>query len=106
MKIVIFWNNWDWDNLFKITKESLDELGLSEFIEVESTSDETYKTALNISETPAFCIEEPAMDFKDMLFEWQVPEKNEISNLMIALIWWDDWSCSSSECHSCAWCWH
>jgi hypothetical protein len=48
---------------------TLDELGLTDFVAIESTTDNGMKEELNISETSALIIEEESIDFKDMIFE-------------------------------------
>jgi hypothetical protein len=40
---------------------------------------------LHITTDPALCIEEPSIEFQDMIFEGVVPEQNELNNLMISL---------------------
>jgi hypothetical protein len=55
---------------------------------------------LNITKEPAFIIEEESIDFKDMIFEWVIPEIEDLKNMFISIIWgWE--SCSSWWCTSC-----
>ena len=104
MKIVIYWDNEDSQKLISVTNESLDSLGLSDFITVESNSDDIYKNELNISKNFAFCVEEDSIDFKDMIFEWTIPPKEEMDSLLISLIWWENSSsCNPDSCSSCWW---
>jgi len=102
MIIKIFWNNTDAKKLLSITQESLDELWLSEFIKAESVDGAEYAKELNITKDSAFCIEEETIWFKDVIFEWIVPEKAEITSLLMSIIWWaEDEGCSSWGCHGC-----
>lgn len=55
--------------LMEKVKNTLEELGLTDFVKVESVSDEETKTELSISEESALIIEEESIDFKDMIFE-------------------------------------
>lgn len=100
MKIIIYWNNEESKKLFDLTSSSLDNLGLSEFVELSQESSDEFKKELNITKEFAFCVEEETIDFKDTIFEWQIPTQEELNNLMISLIWWDS-SCSPSACSSC-----
>lgn len=95
MKIKIYWNNEISTSLLNTVKSSLDELGLIDFIELEQTTDENLKTELGISKEPALIIEEESIDFKDVIFEWIVPEEDEIKSMLISIIgWWDSaWGC-------------
>lgn len=104
MKIVIYWNNENSEKLYSVTQDSLLKLGLNEFIEIEKVSDKKYADVLNIISDYAFCIEEDSLDFKDMIFEGQMPSLEEMNNLLISIIWWDSWSSCSWSCSSCSWC--
>ena len=107
MKIVIFWDNKEALALAVSTREVIDDLGLSEFIAVEEQKASTYKDELSITSDYAFCIEEDALDFRDVIFQWTTPTKEELTWLMISIIGWDvEWEGCSWWCHSCAWgCW-
>lgn len=88
----------------------LEELGLTDFVVVETTIDDTLKTDLNISEKSALIIEEESIDFKDMIFEWIIPEAEELKSMFISIIWWSSgWWCGSKDdsgwcATSCSWC--
>ena len=69
MKIKIFGNSTEAQKLFDVTKQSLDDLGLSDFVSIETIFSEEYKKELNISKEPAFCVEEEMIEFKDVIFE-------------------------------------
>jgi hypothetical protein len=69
MKITIFGNSDEAQKLFDLTKQSLDNLGLSDFVLIESTSSDDFKKSLDIKKDPAFCIEEEMLEFKDIIFE-------------------------------------
>lgn len=107
MKIVIYWNNEESKNLIDITNESLNSIWLNDFIEVTNENSEEYKKTLSITKDYAFCIEEDSIDFKDIIFEWTTPSREEIDALLISIIGWsnNEW-CSSWWCGSCSswWC--
>jgi hypothetical protein len=48
-------------------------------------------------------IEEESIDFKDVIFEWIVPEIDELKSMFVSIIWWWGSSCSSWRCWT--WCW-
>ena len=79
----------------------LEELGLTDFIKVDTTHDETIKKELSISEESALIIEEESIDFKDMIFEGIVPEDEEIKSMFISIIWGWNWGgCAPEWCGS------
>lgn len=106
MKILIYWNNTETDTLLERVNFAIDELGLNDFIQASKTNEESIKSELNISQEPALIIEEESIEFKDMIFEWIVPEVDEIKSMFISIVWWGDgWSCSSGSCGtSWGWC--
>lgn len=106
MKVIIYWSNEDSTNLLNIVKESLEDLGLSEFIALETSADENLKTELGITAEPAFIIEEESIEFKDVIFEGLVPEKEEITSMFMSIIGGGEESgadsCGSGGCGSCS----
>lgn len=107
MKIKIYWNGEKTQELFTKVKNSLEDLWLSDFMEVDLTQDENLKKELSFSEEPALIIEEEVIDYKDVIFEWIVPEDDEIKAMFVSIIWgWDTWGwCSSGSCGSCSTSW-
>lgn len=98
MKIKIFWSEENTTELLNKVQVSLEELGLVDFIKVEVTQDEELKNELNITKEPALIVEEEAIDFKDTIFEWIIPESEEIKSMFISIIWgWEGWGCGSKE---------
>ncbi len=97
MKIVIYWTSKESQDLLALTKDSLETIWLIDFVQVESTDSTDYASALWITKDPAFCVEEESLEFKDMIFEWEVPPKQEIDNLLVSIIWGDA-SCSTAWC--------
>ncbi len=100
MKVIIFW---EWQEQIELKNKvsiSLEELGLSDFIEIEESNSIEIKKELWITKNPALIIEEESIEFKDMIFEWQIPENDEIKSMFMSIIWWSEWS-------SCDpwWCW-
>jgi hypothetical protein len=105
MKIIIFWNDKNSSELLKKVNSSLDELGLESFINIETTNDEKIKEELNIKKEPALIVEEEAIDFKDTIFEWIIPDEEELKWMFISIIWWaDSWGCWPSDWWCPTWC--
>ncbi len=107
MKVKIYWTWTEATELMWKTKVTLDELGLIDFIEVESTQDEALKEALKITKQPALIIEEESIDFQDMIFEWIIPSDEELKSMFVSIVWGESGgSCGSKESDgSCGtWC--
>ena len=103
MKIIIYWEEEKREPLINTLKISLEELGLTDFINLEETNDSKVKDEMWIKESPALIIEEESIDFKDMIFEWQIPPEDEIKAMLISIIGWDSWdSCAPTDCGWCA----
>lgn len=104
MKVNIFWSEENTKELLDKVNKSLDELGLSDFIKVETTNDENLKNELGIKNEPALIVEEESIDFKDTIFEWIIPSDEEIKAMFISIIGgWESWSsCAPEWCGS--WC--
>ncbi len=104
MKIKIYWNEENTKELESKVLSSLEELWLSDFINVEITNDVNLKNELNITKEPALIVEEESIEFKDTIFEWIIPSDEEIKSMFISIIWWwDTWSsCAPGWCGS--WC--
>lgn len=105
MKVKIFSSENENKNiLLNKVKFSLEELWLSEFINVETTNNEELRKELNITKEPALIIEEESIDFKDTIFEWIIPEEEELKSMFISIIWWNNTSswCNSDICWT--WC--
>lgn len=104
MKVILFWNGEQIEILEKRVKWSLDDLWLTDFIELELSSDDTLKEEMWIKEIPALIIVEETIDFKDVIFEWMVPEEAEIQSMFVSIIWWGEWWWCSSEwwCGDCS----
>ena len=91
--------------LYPKVQNSLEELGLTDFIELETSSDESLKADLKIKESPALVIVEDTIDFRDVIFEWIEPEDEEIKSMFVSIIgWWSTgWSCSDEwGCGTCS----
>lgn len=103
MRIKIFWQWTETQELLDKVNSSLEDLWLSDFMEVEVTTDENLKNELSISKEPALIIEEDAIDFRDTIFEWIIPSDEEIKSMFISIIWgWDAGGCSSGSCGDCS----
>ncbi len=104
MKIIILWKKETTEVLFKKVKAWIDDLWLTDFIVLEEKIDNDLKKELNITKEPALVIEEESIEFKDTIFEWIVPEEEEIKSMLISIIWWESswWGCAPEWCGS--WC--
>lgn len=102
MKVIIYGKWKDFEKLKEIVNISLIDLGLNDIIEIEENNSKELKDELLITKSPALIIEEENINFKDMIFEWQVPSEEEIKSMFISIIWWSDPSCSPLKCAS--WC--
>jgi hypothetical protein len=102
MKIIIYWNNNETKKLLNTTREIIDNLWLTEFIEIEKKFEDNFKTELSIKKEPALIIEEESIEFKDVIFEWINPPKEEIEAMITSIIWsWSVDNCAPSSCSSC-----
>ncbi len=98
MKIKLFGTEENTNELNTKVLAVLEELGLSDFIKVETTQDEALKLELNITKEPALVIEEEAIDFQDTIFEGIIPENEELKSMFISIIWWGEGgSCGSKD---------
>lgn len=102
MKVKIYWTEENTSVLLNKVNSALEELWLSDFIQVETTLDEELKNELNITKEPALIVEEEAIDFKDTIFEWIIPEDDELKSMFISIIWgWEsEWGCAPGGCWS------
>lgn len=97
MKIIIFWDNKESENLYNTVSFSLQELWLEDFIELEKSIDNSYKEKVNFEKEPALIVEEKNIDFIDVIFEWITPNEEEIKWMLISIIWWNS-TCETSSC--------
>lgn len=92
-----------WTSIFtNLFKEVIDEFNLNneiDLIAVEEIS-ETYKEM--VTEQPAICIEEPTIDFYDVIMQGEEISREEIKDLVLSLssLNWNT-SCDSN-CSSCS----
>jgi hypothetical protein len=102
MKVKIFWTESNTEILLNKVKTALEELWLTDFIQVETTNDPELQKELNITKEPALIVEEEAIDFKDTIFEWIIPEDEELKSMFISIIWGgeSEWWCAPGGCGS------
>ncbi len=101
MKVIIFGTGDDSQELVKKVKQTLEELGLVDFVWLEQSSDDWLKKELGITEDSALVIEEESIDFKDMIFEWLIPEDEELKSMFVSIIGWGSWWwCAPEGCGS------
>ena len=86
MKVYVYGSSQEADLLHKSIAQVLEDLGLSDFVELEKTQDEALKQELQITKESACIIEEESIDFKDMIFEGMVPEHEEIKAMFLSII--------------------
>lgn len=111
MKVKVIWNSEDSTKLFNTVHESLEELGLSDFIEKAKVDNEeeikSLQKEVEITKFPALMIEEEAIEFKDIIFEGMLPEKQEITQMFVSIVggstggWCGGGSCGSCSSDSC-----
>lgn len=73
-------------SLQDLVNKALTELALDDAVKVETTNDATYKLDLGITENPALAIEEESIDFRDMIFQGEVPAYDEIKSMFISIL--------------------
>lgn len=88
MKVIIYGENEDTTTLQEKVKRVLEDIGLTDFIQVEYSQSTELKSELSISAEPALIIEEESIDFKDMIFEGMVPEEEELKSMFVSIIGW------------------
>ena len=94
-------------NLKSLVEKALGELSLSDAVKVQESNDPSYKMDLGITENPALCIEEESIDFKDMIFQGEIPEYEEIKSMFLSILGDEEdhgggcGSCSSGGCGTC-----
>lgn len=86
MKIKLVGTGSELENLESLVLKSLSELSLDDAVSVEKTDDSSYKMELGITENPALAIEEESIDFKDMIFQGEVPEYDEIKSMFVSIL--------------------
>ena len=69
-----------------LVKQALTELALDDAVKLETTDDAAYKLELGITENPALAIEEESIDFRDMIFQGEVPAYDEIKSMFISIL--------------------
>lgn len=85
MKVYIHGNSGA-SELQKVVQAVMDELGLTDFIQLEMTNDQALAESLSITQSPALIIEEDSIDFKDMIFEGIIPDESEIHSMFLSII--------------------
>ncbi len=92
-------------SLNTLVAKALEELALDDAVKIETTDDAAYKLELDITENPALAIEEESIDFRDMIFQGEVPAYDEIKSMFISILGdeEDHWSggCGSGGCGTC-----
>jgi len=73
-------------SLETLVKKSLAELALDDAVSVALTDDPAYKMELGITENPALAIEEESIDFRDVIFQGEVPEYDEIKSMFLSIL--------------------
>lgn len=78
------------ENLKSLVTQALSELALDDAVKVQTTDDAAYKMELGITENPALAIEEESIDFRDMIFQGEIPVYDEIKSMFISILGDDD----------------
>lgn len=106
MIIKLVWSWAELNSLEDLVQKALSELALDDAVKVETTDDSGYKLELGITENPALSIEEESIDFRDMIFQGEVPSYDEIKSMFISILGDEDdhgsgGSCWTGGCGSC-----
>ena len=97
MIIQLIWTGEPLDALKNLVEKALAELALDDSVTVKTTDDPAYKMELGITENPALAIEEESIDFRDTIFQGEVPAYDEIKSMFISILG-DDESMEGSSC--------
>ncbi len=105
MIIKLVWSGPEIESLTALVNQALSELALADTVKVEISDDPAYKIELGITENPALAIEEESIEFRDMIFQGEVPAYDEIKSMFISILGDDDHeeggSCWTGGCGSC-----
>ncbi|MBC7498639.1 hypothetical protein H7170_03295 [Candidatus Gracilibacteria bacterium] len=92
-------------DLETLVNKALAELALDDAVTVSTTDDTAYKLELGITENPALAIEEESIDFRDMIFQGEVPAYDEIKSMFISILGDEEdhggGGCGSGGCGTC-----
>jgi hypothetical protein len=93
-------------DLESLVNKALIELALDDAVTVSTTDDAAYKLELGITENPALAIEEESIDFRDMIFQGEVPAYDEIKSMFISILGDEEdhgsgGSCGTGGCGTC-----
>lgn len=105
MLIKLVWSGSELTDLQTLVNQALTELALDDAVTVSTTDDADYKLELGITENPALAIEEESIDFRDMIFQWEVPAYDEIKSMFISILGDEEdhggGGCGSGGCGTC-----
>lgn len=76
-------------------------MNLSYEIDISTTDDVNYKLELGITENPALCIEEESIDFKDVIFQGEIPTEEEIRSIFVSILGDEDDAGCGDGCGTC-----
>ncbi len=76
-------------------------MNLSYEIDISTTDDANYKLELGITENPALCIEEESIDFKDVIFQGEIPTEEEIRSIFVSILGDEDDTGCGDGCGTC-----
>jgi len=88
--------------LINLFKEVIEEFNLNNEIELVAVEEisETYKDM--ITEQPAICIEEPSIDFYDVIIQGEEISREEIKDLVLSMSSLNGNTSCDSHCSSCS----
>ncbi len=107
MLIKLIGSGTELDTLHTLVTKALTELALDDAVRVETTDDAAYKMELGITENPALAIEEESIEFRDMIFQGELPAYDEIKSMFISILGDEEeggggcGSCSTGGCGTC-----
>ncbi len=108
MIIKLVWSGNELTELENLVNKALSELTLDDAVAVQTTDDANYKLELGIDQNPALAIEEESIDFRDMIFQGEIPAYDEIKSMFISILGDEEESsgscgtgCGTGGCGSC-----
>lgn len=101
MNIVLHGSGESLSQLKSLVQASLSELKYDSLVTLSVREDSQYALDLGITQSPALCVEETSIDFRDMIFEGIIPERSELDAMFRSILGTDEAS-SSGGCGTCS----
>lgn len=102
MRIALIGSGDKLDQLKILVQKALAELAIDDAVTVYTTDDAAYKMELGITQNPALAIEEESIEFRDMIFQGDIPEYSEIQSMFLSILGDETDNEGLSGCGTCA----